>query len=136
MTVTNAMRLLKQAGIEFDTSTYEVDESDLSGVHLAQVLGAQWASNNDTFVRSQRGAGLTKHSPGSSRTLFVVVLAHTTTNCQEKVCNQNTGTRGACGLFKKWFPTWSEGFFLPVCSLLMFLILILIGEKLPGIFCV
>ena len=39
MTVTNAMRLLKQAGIEFDTSTYEVDESDLSGVHLAQVLG-------------------------------------------------------------------------------------------------
>lgn len=39
MTVTNAMRLLKQAGIEFDTSTYEVDESDLSGVHLAGVLG-------------------------------------------------------------------------------------------------
>ena len=39
MTVTNAMRLLKQAGIEFDTSTYEVDESDLSGVHLAEVLG-------------------------------------------------------------------------------------------------
>lgn len=39
MTVTNAMRLLKQAGVEFDTSTYEVDESDLSGVHLAEVLG-------------------------------------------------------------------------------------------------
>lgn len=39
MTVTNAMRLLKQAGIEFDTSAYEVDESDLSGVHAAQMLG-------------------------------------------------------------------------------------------------
>lgn len=39
MTVTNAMRLLKQAGIEFDTSSYEVDESDLSGVHAAQMLG-------------------------------------------------------------------------------------------------
>ena len=39
MVVTNAMRLLKQAGIEFETSEYEVDESDLSGVHLAQVLG-------------------------------------------------------------------------------------------------
>lgn len=38
MTVTNAMRLLKQAGIDFDVSTYEVDESDLSGVHLAQML--------------------------------------------------------------------------------------------------
>ena len=39
MAITNAMRLLKQAGIEFETSEYEVDESDLSGVHLAQVLG-------------------------------------------------------------------------------------------------
>lgn len=39
MAVTNAMRLLKQAEIDFDTSSYEVDESDLSGVHLAQQLG-------------------------------------------------------------------------------------------------
>ena len=39
MTVTNAMRLLKQAGIPFDTSEYEVDESDLSGVHAAEALG-------------------------------------------------------------------------------------------------
>ncbi len=39
MTITNAMRLLKQAGIEFGTSSYEVDENDLSGVHAAQMLG-------------------------------------------------------------------------------------------------
>lgn len=39
MTVTNAMRLLKQAGIPFSTSSYEVDESDLSGVHAAESLG-------------------------------------------------------------------------------------------------
>ena len=39
MTVTNAMRLLTQAGIPFDTSEYPVDESDLSGVHAAQMLG-------------------------------------------------------------------------------------------------
>ena len=38
MTVTNAMRLLKQANIRFDTSEYEVDESDLSGVHAAAML--------------------------------------------------------------------------------------------------
>ena len=37
--ITNAMRILRQAGIEFDTSSYEVDESDLSGVHAAQELG-------------------------------------------------------------------------------------------------
>lgn len=41
MTITNAMRLLKQAGIEFDTSQYEVDESDLSGVHAAEMLGVE-----------------------------------------------------------------------------------------------
>ena len=35
MTVTNAMRLLTQAGIRFETAEYPVDESDLSGVHAA-----------------------------------------------------------------------------------------------------
>ena len=39
MTITNAMRLLKQANIPFGTSEYEVDESDLSGVHAAEALG-------------------------------------------------------------------------------------------------
>lgn len=39
MTITNVMRLLKQADIPFDTSEYEVDESDLSGVHAAAMLG-------------------------------------------------------------------------------------------------
>ena len=39
MTTTNAMRLLSQAGIEYGTSEYEVDESDLSGVHAAHELG-------------------------------------------------------------------------------------------------
>ena len=39
MTTTNAMRLLQKANIPFDTSEYEVDESDLSGVHAAEALG-------------------------------------------------------------------------------------------------
>ena len=41
MTITNAMRLLRQANIPFDTSEYEVDESDLSGVHAAAQLGVE-----------------------------------------------------------------------------------------------
>jgi Cys-tRNA(Pro)/Cys-tRNA(Cys) deacylase len=41
MTVTNAMRLLTQAGIPFETSEYPVDESDLSGVHAAEMLGVE-----------------------------------------------------------------------------------------------
>ena len=39
MTITNAMRLLKQANIPFDTGEYEVDESNLSGVHAAEAMG-------------------------------------------------------------------------------------------------
>ena len=37
--VTNAMRLLKAAGVAFDVVTYEVDESDLSGVTVARKTG-------------------------------------------------------------------------------------------------
>lgn len=36
---TNAMRLLDAAGIAYRTASYEVDENDLSGLHVAQQLG-------------------------------------------------------------------------------------------------
>ena len=39
MKKTNAMRLLDAAKITYDTREYEYDESDLSGTHVAQVLG-------------------------------------------------------------------------------------------------
>lgn len=39
MTKTNAMRLLDAAGITFETTEYEYDESDLSGVHAAKAIG-------------------------------------------------------------------------------------------------
>jgi len=39
MTKTNAMRILDAAGINYGTREYEYDESDLSGVHVARVLG-------------------------------------------------------------------------------------------------
>lgn len=39
MTKTNAMRLLDAAKIQYRTAEYEFDESDLSGVHAAQVMG-------------------------------------------------------------------------------------------------
>lgn len=38
---TNAMRILRQAGVKFETASYTVDESDLSGVHAAQELGVE-----------------------------------------------------------------------------------------------
>ena len=39
MTKTNAMRLLDLAKISYQTKEYAYEESDLSGVHAAQVLG-------------------------------------------------------------------------------------------------
>lgn len=39
MTKTNAMRLLEQANISYQTKEYTVDENDLSGEHVASVLG-------------------------------------------------------------------------------------------------
>jgi len=38
-TKTNAMRLLDRAKISYEVAEYKVDESDLSGVHLADTLG-------------------------------------------------------------------------------------------------
>ena len=58
MAVTNVMRLLKQAGIEFETSEYEVDERDLSGVHLAQVLGVDVDCVFKTLVTRGEKKGL------------------------------------------------------------------------------
>lgn len=39
MKKTNAIRLLEQAGIDYEARMYPVDESDLSGTHAAPVLG-------------------------------------------------------------------------------------------------
>lgn len=39
MVKTNAMRLLEQANVNFKTIEYEVDEDDLSGVHVAEQTG-------------------------------------------------------------------------------------------------
>lgn len=39
MKKTNAIRLLEQAGIAYEARIYPVEESDLSGVHAAAVLG-------------------------------------------------------------------------------------------------
>ena len=47
---TNAIRLLESAGIPFETVDYEVDESDLSGGHIAEQMGAAPESMFKTLV--------------------------------------------------------------------------------------
>ena len=49
-TKTNVMRMLEAAGIPYETSRYEVDESDLSGSHAADALGADHDCDYKTLV--------------------------------------------------------------------------------------
>lgn len=55
---TNVMRLLDQAHIEYDTAEYEVDESDLSGVHLAESIGVNVSDVYKTLVTRGEKKGL------------------------------------------------------------------------------
>ena len=50
MTKTNVMRLLDAAGIAYEAGEYEVDESDLSGSHAADMMGADHDSMFKTLV--------------------------------------------------------------------------------------
>ena len=58
MNKTNAMRLLEQAGIEFETKEYEVDESDLSGVSVAKKTGLDPDSVFKTLVARGEKKGI------------------------------------------------------------------------------
>ena len=58
MIVTNAVRLLKQAGIACDTAEYAVDEADLSGVHAAAELGIDAECCFKTLVARGERKGL------------------------------------------------------------------------------
>ncbi len=39
MIKTNAMRILDSMGIDYEERIYDVDENDLSGVHMSEILG-------------------------------------------------------------------------------------------------
>lgn len=56
--ITNAMRLLKSAKIPFDSVSYEVDENDLSGVHIAAQLGIDPGQVFKTLVTNGEKKGI------------------------------------------------------------------------------
>ena len=47
---TNAARILDKLGISYEIKTYEVDESDLSAVHVAQTIGMDISTVFKTLV--------------------------------------------------------------------------------------
>lgn len=58
MVKTNAMRLLERAQIPYRTAEYEVDETDLSGIHAAGLLGADPGCVFKTLVTRGEKQGL------------------------------------------------------------------------------
>lgn len=47
---TNAMRALERAGVPFEVLSYEVDEDDLSGIHVSEQLGEDPEQGFKTLV--------------------------------------------------------------------------------------
>ncbi len=57
---TNAMRELEEAGVSFESVTYEIDEEDTSselGLHIAEALGDDPASSFKTLVCTSSSGG-------------------------------------------------------------------------------
>ena len=116
MTVTNAMRLLKQAGIAFDTSEYEVDESDLSGVHAAQMLGIEPERMFKTLVARGEKKGLCVFCIPVAEELDLKKCAAVIADKKVEMIHVKemlglTGyIRGGCSPIgmKKKYPTWID----------------------------
>lgn len=58
MNKTNAMRRLDSAKLKYRTQEYEVDENDLSGVHVAEQIGQNPASVFKTLVARGEKRGI------------------------------------------------------------------------------
>lgn len=116
MTTTNAMRLLMKAGIAFDTSEYEVDESDLSGVHAAHALGIDPDCMFKTLVARGDKKGVSVFCIPVAEELDLKKCAAVTGDKKIEMIHVRellglTGyVRGGCSPvgMKKKYPTWID----------------------------
>lgn len=116
MTKTNAMRILDSAKIKYEAMEYEYDESDLSGVHIAESVGL----NTDIVFKTLVARG--------DKTPFLVFCIPCAYELDLKKCARVTGNkkiellavkellgitgyiRGGCSPIgmKKQFPTFID----------------------------
>lgn len=116
MTTTNAMRLLTSSGIPFETSSYPVDESDLSGVHAAQALGVEVDRVFKTLVCRGDRNGLSVFCIPVAEELDLKKCASVTGDKKIEMIHVKellglTGyIRGGCSPIgmKKKYPTWLD----------------------------
>lgn len=114
MTKTNAMRMLDAAKIPYEILEYEVDENDLSGIHIAEQTGFPPEKMFKTLVaRGDKTGPLVLCIPVSEESDLKVAASLTGNKKIEMVHVKDllglTGyIRGGCSPIgmKKKFPTW------------------------------
>ena len=116
MIKTNAMRMLSAAKIPFEVMEYEVDENDLSGIHIADQIGLPREQVFKTLVAKGDKTGLLVFCIPCAEELDLKKAASLTGNKKiEMVAVKDllglTGyIRGGCSPIgmKKKFPTWVD----------------------------
>lgn len=116
MIKTNAMRLLDAAKIAYDVKEYEVDENDLSGVHIASQLDLPFEQVFKTLVAKGDKTGVTVFCIPVHREIDLKKAAAVTGNKRVELLHvkdllATTGyVRGGCSPIgmKKRFPTFIE----------------------------
>ena len=116
MTKTNAMRMLDSARIPYTVLEYEVDESDLSGVHIAEQLGFPEEQMFKTLVARGDKTGPVVLCIPVAREIDLKRAAVITGNKRIEMVHVKellglTGyIRGGCSPIgmKKKFPTWID----------------------------
>ena len=116
MIKTNAMRMLSAAKIPFESLEYEVDENDLSGVHIAEQIGYPMEQVFKTLVAKGDKTGPVVFCIPVAQELDLRRVASITGNKKiEMVAVKDllglTGyIRGGCSPIgmKKKFPTWVD----------------------------
>lgn len=110
------MRMLMKANIPFDTSEYEVDESDLSGVHAAAALGCDPDCMFKTLVARGDKKGISVFCIPVAEELDLKKCAAVTGDKKIEMIHVKellwlTGyIRGGCSPIgmKKKYPTWID----------------------------
>lgn len=116
MVKTNAMRLLEQADISYRTQEYPIDENDLSGEHVASVLGQPVEQVFKTLVvRGEKNGIMVFCIPVANELDLKKVAILTKDKKVEMVLVKEllglTGyIRGGCSPIgmKKKYPTWID----------------------------
>lgn len=77
---TNAARILDKLGIDYEIKTYEVDENDLSAIHVAQVVGMDISTVFKTLVTRGDKTGVIMAVIGGADEIDLKALAKVSGN--------------------------------------------------------